>query len=77
MIKQQYSMQCPQCGQTEFEIPDNVQEYDLVKCNFCHYELTVNDLHAANVEQVEQIVHDNAKEVIAQQMKKFKWLNKR
>lgn len=77
MIKQQYSMQCPQCGQTEFEMSDNVQVHDLVKCNFCHYELTVNDLRAANVEQVEQIVRDNAKEVITQQMKKLKWSKKR
>lgn len=72
MIKQQYSMQCPQCGQTEFEIPENVQEHDLVKCNFCYYELTVCDLRGANAEQIEKIARDNAQVIIAQQIKKFK-----
>lgn len=72
MTTLQLTMQCPQCGHEQFEMPENPQEYDLVKCNFCNYELTVIALREANQEQIMAAAKEHAKKAIEAQLKKLK-----
>lgn len=65
-------MQCPQCGGEQFEMPENPQDHDWVRCDFCNYKLTVADLKEANQEQMAAVAKELAKEVIGDQMKKLK-----
>lgn len=72
MKTQEYSMQCPQCGHEQFEMPDNPQDHDLVRCDFCNHKLTIADLKEANQEQIEAVARELAKEAVAEQIKNLK-----
>lgn len=72
MRTQQYSMQCPQCGGEQFEMPENPQDYDLVRCNFCNHKLTVAELKEANHEQMMAVAKEQAQEPLAEQIKSLK-----
>lgn len=72
MRTQQYSMQCPQCGGEQFEMPDNPQDHNWVKCNFCNHKLTVADLKEVNQEQIAAVAKELAEKVLDKQIKKIK-----
>lgn len=58
------TIQCPQCGHTEFEQPHDVQDDDMVKCDFCGLEIKLCDLKDAGLEQAKQIVIPEAKKAL-------------
>lgn len=64
------SIQCPQCGHTEFQQPENVQDTDFVKCNFCGHEIMLSDLREVGIEQAKEIVIPEAKKAIEEILKK-------
>lgn len=64
------SIQCPQCGHTDFEHPDNVQDNDFVKCVFCGYQIMLCDLKEAGIEQARQVIIPEAKKEIHAMLKK-------
>lgn len=69
------NVQCPQCGHTDFQWPENVQDEDFVKCNFCGYEILLADLKQVGIEQVKAAVLPEVKaEVIAMLKKSLKRL---
>lgn len=72
MKTQEYSMQCPQCGGEQFEMPENPQDHDLVRCDFCNHKLTVAELKEANHEQMMAVAKEQAQELLAEQIKKLK-----
>lgn len=72
MKTQKYSMQCPQCGGEQFEMPENPQDHDLMRCNFCNHKLTVAELKEANHEQMMAATKEQAQEPLAEQIKKFR-----
>lgn len=71
MIKTTHvSIQCPECGHTEFEQPDNVQDNDFVKCNSCGFQIMLADLKEVDIEQAKEIVIPEAKKEIEKMLKK-------
>jgi DNA-directed RNA polymerase subunit RPC12/RpoP len=42
-------IQCPECGHTAFEQPENVQDDDFVKCNECKFEIMLSDLREVGI----------------------------
>ncbi|QDE31985.1 ECs_2282 family putative zinc-binding protein [Shewanella polaris] len=62
-------IQCPECGHTEFEQPDNVQDDDFVKCNQCKFEVMLCDLKEAGIEQAKKVVIPEAKKEIEKMLK--------
>jgi len=71
MIKTDHiQIQCPECGHTEFEQPDNVQDDDFVKCNQCKFEIMLCDLREAGSEQVREIVIPAATKKFEKMLKK-------
>lgn len=67
------NLQCPQCGQTNFEYPDNVQDDDFVKCVFCGHQIMLGDLKEVGIEQAKAVVLPEIKaEVIAMLKKSLK-----
>lgn len=63
-------IQCPQCGHTDFEQPDNVQDHDFVKCVFCGYQIMLCDPKEAGIEQAKQVILPEAKKEIEAMLKK-------
>lgn len=64
------AIQCPQCGNTDFEQPDNVQDDDFVKCVFCGNQIMLCDLKEAGIEQAKQAIIPEAKKEIETMLKK-------
>lgn len=62
-------IQCPECGHTEFEQPENVQDDDFVKCNECKFEIMLSDLREVGIEQAKEIVIPEAKKEIEKILK--------
>lgn len=71
MIKtKNISIQWPQCGHTDFEQPENVQDDDFVKCVFCGHQIMLCDLKEAGIEQAKQVIIPEAKKEIEAMIKK-------
>ncbi|KRW68813.1 hypothetical protein [Stutzerimonas kunmingensis] len=64
------SIQCPQCGHTDFEQPENVQDDDFVKCVFCGHQIMLCDLKEVGIEQAKQVIVPEAKKEIEAMLKK-------
>ncbi len=64
------SIQCPQCGDIEFEKPENPKDDDFVKCNSCHFEIMLADLKEVGIEQAKEVVIPEAKAEIEKMLKK-------
>ena len=62
-------IQCPECGHTEFEQPENIQDDDFVKCNECKFEIMLSDLKEVGIEQAKEIVIPEAKKEIEKILK--------
>lgn len=77
MIKtKSVAIQCPQCGGTDFEIPDDIQDDDMVTCHFCGLEWPIHELRGAGLEQAKEIAIPEAKkaaEEILRKAFKGKW----
>ena len=58
------NIQCPQCGQTDFELPDNVQDDDFVKCVYCGNQIMLCDLKEIGIEQAKEVVIPEVKREI-------------
>ena len=58
------NIQCPQCSQTDFELPDNVQDDDFVKCVFCGNQIMLCDLKEIGIEQAKEAVIPEVKREI-------------
>lgn len=70
MIKtEHFQIQCPQCGNTEFEQPENVQDDDFVKCNQCLFEIMLSDLKEVGIEQAREAIIPEAKKEIERMLK--------
>ena len=63
-------IQCPECGHTEFEQPENVQDDDFVKCNQCKFEVMLCDLKEVGIEQAMEVAIPEAKKEIEKMLKK-------
>ena len=71
MLKNDHiQIQCPECGNTEFEQPDNVQDDDFVKCSQCKFEIMLADLKEVGIEQAKEVVIPEAKKEIEKMLKK-------
>lgn len=64
------AIQCPQCGHTDFEQPEDVQDDDFVKCVFCGHQIMLCDLKEAAVSQAKQVIMPEAKKEIEKMLKK-------
>ncbi|WKW33924.1 hypothetical protein KIH13_09445 [Pseudomonas viridiflava] len=64
------AIQCPQCGHTDFEQPEDVQDDDFVKCVFCGHQIMLCDLKEAAVSQAKEIIMPEAKKEIEKMLKK-------
>ncbi|MBP0938980.1 hypothetical protein V2K16_01955 [Pseudomonas alliivorans] len=64
------AIQCPQCGHTDFEQPEDVQDDDFVKCVFCGHQIMLCDLKEASVSQAKEIIMPEAKKEIEKMLKK-------
>lgn len=70
MIKtKSVAIQCPQCGSTDFEVPDNVQDDDIVTCHFCGLEMPLHELREVGLEQAKDVVIPEAKKAIEEALK--------
>ena len=58
------NIQCPQCSQTDFELPDNVQDDDFVKCVFCGNQIMLCDLKEIGIKQAKEVVIPEVKREI-------------
>lgn len=74
MIKTTHvNIQCPQCGKTDFEQPENVQDDDFVKCVFCGHQIILSDLKELGIEQAKATVLPEVEaEIMAMLKKSFK-----
>lgn len=71
MIKTDHiSIQCPECGYTEFEQPEDVKDDDFVKCHQCGFEIMLADLREVGIEQAREVVIPEAKKEIEKMLKK-------
>lgn len=71
MLKNHHiSIQCPECGHTEFERPEEVKDDDFVKCHQCGFEIMLADLKEIGVEQAKNIVLPKIKSEIEDMLKK-------
>ena len=71
MIKtKNIAIKCPQCGHTDFEQPDIVQDDDFVKCVFCGHQIMLCDLKEVGIEQAKQVIIPEAKKEIEAMLKK-------
>ena len=71
MIKTtQFSIQCPQCGAVDFQQPDDVQDDDLVTCDFCGLQINLSELKEVGLEQAKKIAIPEAKKLMEDMLKK-------
>ena len=71
MIKTDHiTIQCPQCGHTEFEQPENLKDDDFVRCDNCNFEIMLADLREVGIEQAKKILIPEAKAEIEKMLKK-------
>lgn len=63
------SIHCPECGHTEFEIPDNAQETDFVTCSSCKFSIMLCDLQEVGIEQAKEELIPLAKQEIEKHLK--------
>ncbi len=64
------STQCPECGNTEFEQPEDVKDNDFVRCHQCGFEIMLVDLREVGIEQARKVVIPEAKKEIEKMLKK-------
>lgn len=69
IITEQLSIQCPECGNTDFSFPQNVQDDDFVTCSNCNFEIIFSDLKQIGLHQAEQYVIDEANKRMQKQFK--------
>lgn len=62
-------IQCPECEDTVFETPENVQDDDFVVCNQCNFQIMLADLKKINIERVQKLVHSELKKAIENSLK--------
>lgn len=71
MIKTDHiSIQCPECGHTEFEQTEDVKDDDFVKCHQCGFEIMLEDLREVGIEQAREVVIREAKKESERMLKK-------
>jgi len=71
MIKtKNIAIQCPQCGHTDFEKTNNVQDDDFVKCVFCGHKIMLCDLKEVGIDQATEVIIPEAKEEAEAMLKK-------
>lgn len=64
IIKQQIHIKCPECGETDFQQPENIQDDDFVTCNNCKFEITVGDLKELGFHQAEPQIRKELDDIV-------------
>lgn len=64
------SIQCPECGHTEFEQPEDVKDDDFVKCCQCGFEIMLSDLKEVGMEQAKEAMRPEIKKESENMFKK-------
>lgn len=71
MIKEKsVATKCPQCGHVKFELPENAQDTDFVKCVLCGHQIMLCDLREVGIAQARKEVIAEAKKISREMIKK-------
>jgi DNA-directed RNA polymerase subunit RPC12/RpoP len=55
-ISEQHTIQCPQCGGTQFEQPQLLTDGDWVTCVTCTQPFPLDDIHQVGIDQAMEVV---------------------
>jgi DNA-directed RNA polymerase subunit RPC12/RpoP len=65
-INENFSIPCPECGGTDFEVPEPLEDDSFIKCAQCGFEVLLADIKEHGLEKAREHVTDQ----IQKQLKK-------
>lgn len=68
-ISEQHTIQCPQCGGTQFEQPQVVSDGDWVTCVTCAQSFPVYDIRQVGLDQARNVVIPEIKAEVEKMLK--------
>lgn len=68
-ISEQHTIQCPQCGGTQFEQPQVVSEGDWVTCATCAQSFPLDDIRQVGLDQARNVVIPEIKAEVEKMLK--------
>lgn len=68
-ISEQHTIQCPQCGGTQFEQPQVVSDGDWVTCVTCAQFFPVHDIRQVGLDQAMEVVIPEIKDEVEKMLK--------
>ena len=71
-MESEYSVPCPQCGGTQFEIPEDAGDDTFVTCDQCGFDIQLADLREHGIEHVKEQVYDDVRKQLKKALKNFK-----
>lgn len=66
------NINCPQCGHTKFEMSEDLNDDDFVKCEECEFEIMLSDLKSAAIEDATDLIYDEVSKILKKSFKNFK-----
>lgn len=70
-IDETFSIPCPECGGTEFELPDPLEDDSLVKCAQCSFEATLADIREHGLHEAKEDVTKQIKRQFKKEFRKY------
>jgi hypothetical protein len=68
-IPEQHTIQCPQCGGTQFDQPQVVSDGDWVTCVTCAQSFPLDDIRQVGLDQAMEVVIPDVKAEVEKMLK--------
>ncbi|QDT10525.1 ECs_2282 family putative zinc-binding protein [Planctomycetes bacterium K23_9] len=69
-IDDTFSIPCPECGGTEIELPDPLDDDSFVKCGQCGFEVVLADIKEHGLHKAKEHVTKQVKQQLTKELRK-------
>ena len=70
-IDESFSIPCPECGGTEFQFPEPLEDDSFVKCGQCDFEIMLCDLREHGVHHAKEHVTAQVKQQLEKELRRL------
>ncbi len=70
-IDEIFSIPCPECGGTDFHLPDQLEDDSFVKCGQCGFEVMVCDLEEHGLYEAKEHVTKHVKQQLQKEIRRL------
>ncbi len=66
-----FNIPCPECGGTQFELPEPLEDDSFVKCATCGFETVLADFREHGVEKAKEQATEQVKQQLTKELRKY------